>query len=78
MNLHSIFVSAVIGVSATVCFAQPIRIESKIDKSQTSALPGGVHPHATAANDAGEVDSSFPLPNMTMMLHPTAAQQAVI
>ena len=76
MNLHSIFVSTMIGVSATVCFAQPNRILSKIDNSQTFALPGRVHPHATAANDAGEVDSSFPLPNMTMVLHPTAAQQA--
>jgi uncharacterized protein (TIGR03437 family) len=76
MNLHSIIVSTMIGVSATVCFAQPNRILSKIDNSQTFALPGRVHPHATAANDAGEVDSSFPLPNMTMTLHPTVAQQA--
>ena len=76
MNLHSIFVSTVIGVSATVCFAQPNRIMSKVDNAQTYALPGRVHPYATAANDAGEVDSTFPLPNMTMMLHPTPAQEA--
>jgi len=76
MNLRSILVSALVGATATVCYAQPNRIPSKIDSSQTSALPGRVHPLATAANDAGEVDSNFPLPAMTMTLHPTPAQQA--
>ena len=76
MKLPSIFVSALIGAAATVCFAQPNRILSKIDSSQTFALPGRVHPYAAAANDAGEVDSNFPLPAMTMTLQPTPAQQA--
>jgi uncharacterized protein (TIGR03437 family) len=76
MKLHSIFVTAMIGATATASFAQPNRILSKIDSSQTFALPGRVHPYATAANDAGEVDSSFPLPAMTMRLQPTPAQQA--
>jgi len=76
MNLQSLFVSALIGAAATVCCAQPNRILSKIDSSGTFALPGRVHPYATAANDAGEVDSSFPLPAMTMTLQPTPAQQA--
>jgi len=76
MKLPSIFVSALIGAAATVSFAQPNRIASKIDNSQTFALPGRVHPYAAAANDAGEVDSNFPLPAMTMTLQPTPAQQA--
>lgn len=76
MNLRHLFVSATIGAFATVCFAQPNRILSKIDNSRTLALPGRVHPLAAAANDAGEVGSAFPLPYMTMHLHPTAAQQA--
>jgi uncharacterized protein (TIGR03437 family) len=75
MKLHHLFVSAMIGAAATAGFAQPNRILSRIDNSQTFALPGRVHPLATAANDAGAVDSSFPLPYITMLLHPTAAQQ---
>ena len=77
MNLRHLFVSALIGAAATACFAQPNRILSKIDSSSTFSLPGR-HPLATAANDAGEVDSGFPLPYITMMLHPTAAQQSAL
>jgi uncharacterized protein (TIGR03437 family) len=76
MNFRKTLVSAMIGAAATVCVAQPNRILSKIDSSKRYVLPGRVHPLATAANDAGEVDSSFPLPNLTMMLQPTAAQQS--
>src|SRR5580698_517363 len=76
MNFRHLFVSAVIGATATVCFAQPNRILSKVDNSKTFALSGRVHPLATAANDAGAVDSGFPLPFVTMMLAPTGAQQS--
>jgi len=76
MNSPKIFVFALIGAAATACFAQPNRILSRIDSSKTFSLPGRVHPLATAANDAGEVDSSFPLPSMTILLKNTPAQQA--
>jgi uncharacterized protein (TIGR03437 family) len=76
MNLRHICVSALIGAATTVSFAQPNRIPSKIDSSRTFVLSGRVHPLATAANDQGEVESSFALPRVTMMLSPSAAQQA--
>ncbi|HEX3743066.1 MAG TPA: protease pro-enzyme activation domain-containing protein [Bryobacteraceae bacterium] len=76
MNLRQTLITFVIGASASVGFAQPKRILSKIDVTKTLALPGRVHPLATAANDAGEVASSFRLPGMTVMLKPTVAQQA--
>jgi uncharacterized protein (TIGR03437 family) len=76
MNLRQIFVSALIGATASVCFAQPNRILSQMDNSKTFSLPGRVHPLATAANDAGEVPSTFPLHYMTMAFQPTPAQHA--
>jgi uncharacterized protein (TIGR03437 family) len=76
MNLRQIFVSAFIGAAASVCFAQPSRILSQIDNSKTFSLPGRVHPLATAANDAGEVPSTFALHYMTMAFQPTPAQHA--
>jgi uncharacterized protein (TIGR03437 family) len=76
MKLRHLVVSLLIGAAATASFAQPNRLLSKIDTAATHALPGRVHPLANSANDQGEVDSSFPLPYITMMLHPSAAQQA--
>ena len=76
MNLRRLCVSLAIGAAATVCFAQPNRILSKIDNARTVTLPGRVHPLATAGNDAGAVDPSFPVPFITLLLKPAAAQQA--
>jgi len=76
MNFRNILVIAVIGAAASVCLAQPNRIPTRIDSSKTFSLPGRVHPLATAANDAGEVESSFPLPSITLMMKTTPAQQA--
>ncbi|HUB82965.1 MAG TPA: protease pro-enzyme activation domain-containing protein [Bryobacteraceae bacterium] len=76
MNFRNILVFAVLSAAATACFAQPNRILSRIDSSKTFLLPGRVHPLATAANDAGEVESGFPLPGMSILLKSTPAQQA--
>ena len=78
MNLRQLIVSLAIGATATVCLAQPNRILSTIDNSKTFSLPGRVHPLASAGNDRGEVDSSFPLPYITMRFAPTAVQQAAL
>jgi uncharacterized protein (TIGR03437 family) len=78
MDLRQLTVSLAIGATATVCLAQPNRILSKIDNSKTFSLPARVHPLATAGNDRGEVDSSFPLPYITMRFAPTAAQQGAL
>lgn len=40
------------------------------------ALPGHVHPKATAANDRGRVDSSLVLNDVVILLKPSSAQQA--
>ena len=76
MHLRYLFAIALISATATACFAQPNRIPSRIDSSKTFALPGRVHPLATAAHDAGEVESSFSLPGMTIMLKTAPAQQS--
>jgi uncharacterized protein (TIGR03437 family) len=55
--------------------AQPDRITSHIDNSQSVVLTGRVHRLATAQNDAGPVDPSFQLPAITLTLKPSAAQQ---
>jgi uncharacterized protein (TIGR03437 family) len=57
------------------CFAQPNRIASRIDNSHTVVLPGRVHPLANARNDAGTVESGFPL-SLTLLLKPSADQQS--
>ncbi len=78
MNFRQLIVFLAIGGTATVCLAQPNRILSRIDNPKTFSLPGRVHPLATAGNDRGQVDSSFPLPYITMRFAPTAAQQAAL
>jgi uncharacterized protein (TIGR03437 family) len=76
MSVRNLIVPAILAAAATAGFAQPNRILSKIDNSKTFSLQGRVHPLATAANDQGAVPGSFSLPYMTLMLHPSAAQQA--
>lgn len=76
MNFQRILALTSITLAASVCFAQPNRIHSRIDRATTFALSGRVHPLATTANDAGAVESSFPLHYMTMSFQPTPAQQA--
>jgi len=76
MNLRSILLPALIGAAATLGFAQPNRIRSRIDNSRSVTLAGNVHPFATAANDQGAVDSTFALPYITLLLKPSASQQA--
>ena len=63
---------------ATVLSAQTGRVTAAIDTSQRVSLHGFVHPAANAANDAGAVPDSFPLPAITMAFQPSAAQQAAL
>ena len=67
---------AVLGAVSPALLAQPDRIAARIDSSQSVVLTGRVHPLATAANDAGPVENSFRLTGITLMLKPSAAQQA--
>jgi len=66
---------AILGAASPALLAQPDRIATRIDSSQSVVLTGRVPRQATAQNDAGPVEASFPLPGITLMLKPSAAQQ---
>jgi uncharacterized protein (TIGR03437 family) len=66
---------AILGAASPALLAQPDRITTRIDSSQSVALTGRVPRQATAQNDAGPVEAGFPLPGITLMLKPSAAQQ---
>jgi len=67
---------AILGAASPALLAQPDRITSRIDNSQSVVLTGRVPRQATAQNDAGPVEGSFPLPAITLLLKTSAAQQA--
>jgi len=67
---------AILGAGTPALLAQSDRIASRIDNSQSVVLTGRVARQATAGNDAGAVDASFPLPAITLVFKPSAAQQA--
>jgi uncharacterized protein (TIGR03437 family) len=67
---------AILGAASPALLAQPDRIASRIDNSQSVVLTGRVPPSATAQTDAGPAESSFRLAAITLLLKPSAAQQA--
>src|ERR1039457_6171661 len=71
LALWTIFAAA-----SPALLAQPSRIAARIDNDQSVVLVGRVHRQATAKNDAGPVENSFPLSAMTLTLKPSAAQLA--
>ncbi len=70
--------SSICGFAALSVFAQADRLSAVIDGSRRVALHGFVHPAATAANDAGAVSDSLPIPGITMAFQPSAAQQTAL
>jgi subtilase family serine protease len=52
-----------------------VRIVNRIDESQLVALRGNVNPLANAGNDRGAVSSSFPMPDLTLVLSRSADQE---
>jgi len=58
--------------------AQASRITSPINNSRRVALTGHTHPLARTEFDRGTVDSSLALPSITVMLKPSASQQAAL
>ena len=56
--------------------AQTSRITQTIDTSQRTILAGHLHPKALAADDQGRVFPSLELSYVTLMLAPSASQQA--
>ena len=65
-------------VSAAAVYAQPDRLRGAIDNSRSTVLRGSVHPNARSENDRGAVEDSFALPGMTLLLKPSATQQAAL
>ena len=61
---------------AAAATAQPSRIRSSIDNSRTVPVSGRAPRVANASNDAGPVESGFPLAGMMLTLARSAAQQA--
>lgn len=58
--------------------AQQDRITSPIDNSKRVTLTGHVRPEVRPQNDAGPVAPSFQMQGMTLLLKPSAAQQAAL
>ncbi len=56
--------------------AQPDRVLTTIDNSQTVVLKGHVSPQARTEYDQGPVEPSFKLGYITMIFQPSASQQA--
>jgi uncharacterized protein (TIGR03437 family) len=56
--------------------AQHNRIAGRINGSQRFKLSGHVHPNATAEYDQGKADAALELNHVTLVLKPSASQQA--
>jgi subtilase family serine protease len=66
-------------VAPSLCFAaQQDRITGTIDASQKVVLSGSVHPLATAEYDQGAIESTLPFPWVTLVMAPSASQQAAL
>lgn len=62
---------------ASLCLAaQPDRISGTIDSYRSVILTGSVHAKAQPQFDQGPVEASFKLPYITMVMQPSAKQQA--
>ena len=59
-------------------FGQTNRVTERITTSQRFRLTGNVHPKALPEYDQGPVDPNLQLPRVTIVLQPTAAQQAAL
>jgi uncharacterized protein (TIGR03437 family) len=65
-----------LALPAAALFAQQLRIASPIDDSRRAILPGSLHPKARLIYDQGPVDPSLKIPFITLVMKPSAAQQA--
>ncbi len=70
--------SFLLALCGTAWAAQPDRIAGTVDNSQTVVLKGAVHPQAQPQYDKGPVDPSMKLPFITLLIEPSASQQAAL
>jgi uncharacterized repeat protein (TIGR01451 family) len=69
---------AVLSVLATVLLSQDTRLRGPIDSRQTVALRGNVNPIAQEQLAEGRVDPFLKMGRITLLLKPSAAQQAAL
>jgi hypothetical protein len=64
-------------LASSLCFAaQPDRITSPIDSSQLVPIKGNIHGLVHPGSDLGRTDSAQALYGVTLVFHPSAAQQS--
>jgi subtilase family serine protease len=77
-NLLRIVAVGLAVLVSTAWAAQPDRISTAIDGSQTVVLKGSVSPQAQHQRDLGPLDPSTKLPYVTLVVPPSAHQQAAL
>ena len=75
---HGIVIFAALCVQQATLQAQQDRIVRPIDSQERFALSGNVNPRALPQFDHGPVDPSMKLSYVTLMLKPSAGQQAAL
>ena len=70
------FAALVLSCLAPSLLAQQDRITEAIDNTRRVVLHGNIDPRVQSASDQGRVDPSLVLPYVTLVLKPSAAQQA--
>lgn len=69
-------VTLLASLTASAAPPQHKRITGRIDNDRRMTLRGQVNPRALAASDEGRAEASLVLPNITLVLRPSDAQQA--
>jgi len=76
MGLKRLVLLSFLLTTWTTLNAQQNRLRNAIDNRQLAPVRGYVHPHARGANDQGAVAGSVQLSAITLLLKPSATQQA--
>src|SRR6266446_3725130 len=78
-KLSALFALALIlGLPSTGLLAQRNRITQRVDNKQRVFLSGHLHPKAQSESDEGPVQPSMTLPNVTLVLKQSDAQQTAL
>jgi uncharacterized protein (TIGR03437 family) len=75
-NSYPIIFIFLAGFAARNLEAQQARITAAVDNRKLVPLSGHIHPAARSENDRGRVDASLNLEHVTLILKPSAAQEA--
>ena len=78
MYKSPVFLVCLALILALAAISQPNRISGRITAGQRIRLAGNIHPKALPENDQGPVDPNLQLSRVTIVLQPSAAQQAAL